>query len=114
MTECFALGVAQPLSDVEARIGDSIVMVTWSYNNSRAVNPVSAQYFVVTVSLDGVQTQESPFMVNINTTSITIPGELLQPGRTYMVSVVVRNLQGDSEAITESIPIPSDFNTDGE
>ena len=105
----FPLGVAQPLSDVNVNIGDSSVEVSWSYDNSRTVNPVPARYFVATVTQDGMQIG-TPFMLNVTTTSITIPGSLLQAESMYTVSVIVRNLQGDSEAVTESITLPVDFN----
>lgn len=109
LMEYFALGVARALSDVEVMIGSGSVTVSWSYDNSRTVNPVPAQYFIATVSQDGIQIG-APFMINVDTTSITIPGTLLQPESTYTVSVVVRNLQGDSEAVSESITIPAGFN----
>jgi hypothetical protein len=105
--ECiFDLGVAQPLSDVELMNNEGTVVASWSYNNSMAVNPVPAQYFIANVTRDGMQIG-APFVINVNTTSITIPGSFIDPESMYTVSVVVRNLQGDSEVISESISTPA-------
>ena len=111
LTICFDLGVAQPLrSGVEVVISEGNIVASWSYDNSRAVNPVPAQYFIATVSQDGMQIGTT-FMIDVNTESVTIPGSLFQAESTYIVSVIVRNLQGDSEPISEPVTIPVGFNS---
>lgn len=102
----FVGGTALPVSDVQVDIRTNSVVVSWMYDN--AVNSVPARFFHVSVTQDG--TQVIALRIRANETSYTIPGNSLIGGQTYMVSVVVSNLQGNSTAIMDSILLPTNFN----
>ena len=84
---------------MEVAIVGDVITVTWTYDNS--ANDVPAMSFVATVFQDGIQ-QGDPISVPITLSSITVPTSILTANQPYMVSVVVRSLQGDSDAISET------------
>ena len=87
-----------PTIDVE---GD-IIVFTWTYDDS--VNDVPTSNFFTTISLDG-QTVHS-FTLSSSNRSLSVPLSMLMAGQTYTIDVVVRNLQGNSVAISQIFNVP--------
>lgn len=73
--------------------------VSWLYDNRR--NSVPATNFTGTVRPDGVMMNEPVYTTTTSKTYFVIPGYTLEINQTYLVTVVVNNLQGVSEAVYE-------------
>ena len=103
----YFIGTAFPLSGLIPMITNTSVIVMWTYNNS--ANAVPATSFIANVTLNGVDINAITNPININAMSVTIPSTVLEGEQTYMVSVVARNLQGDSQPVTREFMTPRSF-----
>ena len=94
----FIVGRAAPLLGVGiVNAGNNTITANWTYDNS--VNRVPATDFIATITQGGVQIG-NPIERSANFRNATVSTRNLTVGQTYTVSVVVRNLQGDSDAIS--------------
>lgn len=93
------VGRAVPLSDLSIINSGSMITATWAYDNT--VNLVPATDFIATVTQGDGQIGD-PIERSANFRNATILTSDLTVGQSYTVSVVVRNLQGDSDAVSET------------
>lgn len=87
-----------PTIDVE----EGVIVFTWTYDDS--VNDVPTSNFSVTISLVG-QIMHSFTLPSYNR-SLSVALSTLMDGQTYTIDVVVRNLQGNSVAISQIFNTP--------
>ena len=81
---------------------DGTVEFTWEYNNSR--NGVPASGFIVAIKRDGQDVITDT--LSIDQRSYTVLLSRLMGGETYTMEVIVRNMQGDSEPISQIFNTP--------
>ena len=100
-------GVPFPLSGLTVMVTNTSVVVMWTYDNG--ANAVPATYAIANVTSNGIPITAPLPPIDINRMSVVIPSAVLEGERTYMVSVVVRNLQGDSQPVTAEFTTPRSF-----
>lgn len=103
--QLFVGGVPQPVSMISININDDFIESSWTYDNS--VNGVPATYFIFNISLNATTVMSN--RIPANTTMITTRVDVseLMSLTTYTATVVVRNLQGDSPAVSNIFSTPS-------
>ena len=100
----YNIGVPEPVSQVDVNIRGNIVVFNWTYNNS--VNGVPATEYVITVVRTGTNLVSASDTIPISQMNYTITVEELLSFRNHSVSLVVRNMQGDSEEISNRFTTP--------
>ena len=97
------VGRPRPLSGaLEVTIMDRTVTFRWNYDNS--VNGVPATKFVLNVTRSGGPNVRE--MLNIDQRQHSISSNDLASNQSYTVAIAVRNLQGDSDIISNTFRSP--------
>ena len=83
---------------ISININDDFIESSWTYDNS--VNGVPATYFIFNISLNATTVMSNPIPANMTMITTRVDVSELMSLTTYTATVVVRNLQGDSPAVS--------------